>query len=207
MYEYFIGQVTDIQTGYIVLEVNQIGYKLLVANPYAFETEQTTKIYIHQTISDSAHILYGFVDAAEKQLFELLIGVTGIGPKSALAILAASNHNGLVMAIRQEDSRYLTKFPGVGKKTAQQIIIDLKEKITKIDNSTLPPAETPVMTETELLPLGVKDDALLQDAVAALGALGFSRRDIDKVIPELTDFNADTTDAYLREGLRLLTRA
>ena len=205
MYEYFIGQVTVVTSGYIVLEVNHIGYKLYVANPFAFEVETEAKVYIYQSISDSAHILYGFVDLGEKQLFELLIGVTGIGPKSALAILAASNHGGLMTAIRQENLKYLTKFPGVGKKTAQQIIIDLKDKISKIE---VPTSKQPAMTmETELLPPEVANNDLLKDALAALGALGFSRREVDKIEPKLAEYKAETTDAYLREGLRLLTGA
>lgn len=205
MYEYFIGQVTVVTSGYIVLEVEHIGYKLYVANPFAFEADATAKVYIYQSISDTAHVLYGFVDLGEKQLFELLIGVTGIGPKSALAILAASNHNGLMMAIQQEDLKYLTKFPGVGKKTAQQLIIDLKDKISKI-NTTAGSGQGMTM-ETELLPPEVAENDLLKDALAALGALGFSRREIDKIQPKLLDYQAETTDAYLREGLRLLTGA
>lgn len=203
MYEYFIGTVTAVETSYIVLEVNGIGYKLLVANPFAFTQGSSAQVYIYQAISDSAHILYGFVDRAEKSLFELLIGVTGIGPKSALAILAASNHSGLMQAITQEDVGYLTKFPGVGKKTAQQIIIDLKDKIAKIDSGIL--VNQPLPGQTDLLSEGTKLDQTLADAVAALGALGFSSKEIDKIVPKLADFAADSTDAYLREGLRLLT--
>ncbi|GAF39901.1 holliday junction DNA helicase RuvA [Agrilactobacillus composti DSM 18527 = JCM 14202] len=204
MYEYFVGQITRIETGYIVLETNGIGYKLLVANPYAFTENQQVKVYVYQAISDSAQLLYGFVDLDEKQVFELLIGVTGIGPKSALAILAASNHDGLIGAIQQENVRYLTKFPGVGKKTAQQIIIDLRDKVTKLGLSST--ATLPVSDEIELLPPEAKGNQSLKDALAALGALGFSRRDVAKIVTQLEAFEAQSTDAYLREGLRLLTK-
>ncbi|MCH4171854.1 MAG: Holliday junction branch migration protein RuvA [Lactobacillus sp.] len=205
MYEYFVGQITRIQAGYIVLETNGIGYKLLVANPYAFTENQQVKVYVYQAISDSAQLLYGFVDLDEKQVFELLIGVTGIGPKSALAILAASNHDGLIGAIQQENVRYLTKFPGVGKKTAQQIIIDLKDKVAKLGLSSST-ASLPVSDEIELLPPEAQGNQSLKDALDALGALGFSRRDVAKIVSKLEVFEAQTTDAYLREGLRLLTK-
>ncbi|MCD2256761.1 Holliday junction branch migration protein RuvA [Lactobacillus sp. CC-MHH1034] len=201
MFEYLKGLLVQIEASYVVLDVNGIGYKILVANPFAYTEAQTTKIYIHQTITESAQILYGFVDQAEKQLFELLIAVTGIGPKSALAILAASNHDGLIKAIRTEDIKFLTKFPGVGKKTAQQIVIDLKDKVTKLGQRDIFATESSVVTKTK-----PQEASSLQDALAALSALGFSNREVQKIVPTLEQFSADSTDAYLREGLRLLTK-
>ena len=122
MYEYFKGIISKITAKYIVLEVNSIGYILHVANPYAYsgQLHQEAKVYVHQVVREDAELLYGFATEEEKQLFLSLISVSGIGPVSALAIIAADDNAGLVQAIEQKNITYLTKFPKIGKKTAQQ---------------------------------------------------------------------------------------
>ena len=126
MYEYFKGIISKITAKYIVLEVNSIGYILHVANPYAYSSlvNQETQIYVHQVVREDAQLLYGFRSEEEKQLFLSLISVSGIGPVSALAIIAADDNAGLVQAIEQKNITYLTKFPKIGKKTAQQMVLD-----------------------------------------------------------------------------------
>lgn len=198
MYEYLNGQVVDIQPAYIVLDVNGVGYLIRVANPYRFEVgNDLTKIYIHQTISDTAQTLYGFSSLKEKQLFEKLLAVSGIGAKSALAILANGDQQAIVKAISQDDVTYLTKFPGVGKKTAQQIVLDLKDKLDDFTtNSLFEPTSTAAAST---------DNAALADALAALTALGYKDRDIKKAEKALQGEPEQTTDAYLSAALKLLT--
>ena len=175
MYEYFEGTIQAVTPAYIVIDVNGIGFRLLVANPYDFEAGKQTRIYVQLIIRENDQTLYGFETAADKRTFNQLLSVTGIGPKSALAILANVSSGGLATAIAQDDVKFLTKFPGIGKKTAAQIILDLKGKIT----TDAQPAAATIMPTA------------------------------DQVAPELTDalkaFDATTTDAYLREGLRLLS--
>ena len=117
MYEYFKGIISKITAKYIVLEVNSIGYILHVANPYAYSghLHQEAKVYVHQVVREDAELLYGFATEEEKQLFLSLISVSGIGPVSALAIIAADDNAGLVQAIEQKNITYLTKFPKIGK--------------------------------------------------------------------------------------------
>lgn len=201
MYEYFLGQITDVTPGFVVIEVAGIGYKVLTANPYRYQVGATAvKMYIHQAVSDNGMSLFGFFDADEKALFEKLLNVSGIGPKSALAILANNDHAGLIQAINQGNATYLTSFPGVGKKTAQQIVLDLKDKLTdlKID----------VTGQTELAMPDNPVEGALADALAALEALGYSAREIKKITKKLEVFSqtksVDTND-LLSEGLRLLT--
>ena len=137
MYEYLKGLVTAVSPYYVVLEVQGVGYQLQVANPYRY-TESTTdivQIYVYQAVRDTDITLFGFYDLDEKQIFQKLISVSGIGPKSALAILANSDHSGLIQAIMNDDVSYLTKFPGVGKKTAQQIVLDLKGKLGDLEQT------------------------------------------------------------------------
>ena len=129
MYEYINGLVTNIYPAYLVIaDRSGVGYKLFVANPYRFEQNVESHVYVEQVVRENELTLYGFIDENEKALFNKLINVSGIGPKSALAILANGDSEGLVNAIANEDPTYLMQFPGVGKKTAQQIVLDLKGK-------------------------------------------------------------------------------
>lgn len=202
MYEYLKGLVTAVNPYYVVLEVQGIGYQLQVANPYRYteSMSEVVQIYVHQAVRDTDITLFGFYDLDEKQLFQKLISVSGIGPKSALAILANSDHSGLIQAIMNDDIGYLTKFPGVGKKTAQQIALDLKGKLGDLEQSATLVGQTAI-------DLGSQGDSPeLSDALAALSALGYSAREVKAITPKLIDFAAQTTDQYLREGLRLLMK-
>jgi len=202
VYEYFLGQITDVTPAFVVIEVAGIGYKVLTANPYRYEVGQTAvKMFIHQAVSDNGMSLFGFYDADEKALFEKLLNVSGIGPKSALAILANNDHSGLIQAINQGNATYLTSFPGVGKKTAQQIVLDLKDKLKDLN--------VDVTGQTALSVEAPVADGALADALAALTALGYAARDVKRITPKLTTFataNAADTNQLLSEGLRLLTK-
>lgn len=196
MYEYLIGVVTVVAPQYIVVEVAGIGYKLLVANPYRYQEGSNLKVYVYQAVREDDISLFAFADRAEKELFLQLINVSGIGPKSALAILANPDHQGLIDAIANNNINYLTKFPGIGKKTASQIVLDLRDKLTKQAEGTLF-SNNQVSAEEGI-------DSALQDALEALAALGYKERDIKKVRKELIKLDAGATDEYLRQALRLL---
>lgn len=200
MYEYLIGNVTFVCPYYIALEVNHVGYQVSVGNPYRYgnHPEEEIKLYIHQVIREDAHQLYGFADLEEKQLFLRLISVSGIGPKSALAIMASEDHAGLIQAIEQEDAAYLTKFPGVGKKTAQQMILDLKGKLGDLELTA---------TVKDMPQVAVSsNDSALDEALEALTALGYSERELKRILPKLKELEATQTDEYLRYGLKLMMK-
>lgn len=196
MFEFLTGKVTAIQPDYLVLAVGPIGFRLLLGNPYQYHEGDTVTIYVEQIIRETEQVLYGFRDQAEKALFDQLTSVSGIGPKSALAILATDDHQGLLMAIRTEDVRSLTKFPGVGKKTAQQIILDLKDKVGQSQTATL-------FTPESVGPATA--NPILADGLAALAALGYSQRELDKIEPQLAALDLSTADAYVRAGLKQLS--
>ena len=149
MYEYLKGIITKITAKYIVFEVNGIGYILHVANPYAYsgQVNQEAQIYVHQVVREDAHLLYGFRSEDEKKLFLSLISVSGIGPVSALAIIAADDNAGLVQAIETKNITYLTKFPKIGKKTAQQMVLDLEGKVVVAGDDL--PAKVAVQASAE----------------------------------------------------------
>ena len=198
MYEYLTGLVTVVAPQYIVVDVNGVGYKLLVANPYRYQEDRTKKVqvYVYQAVREDNISLFGFTDQNEKKLFMQLINVSGIGPKSALAILANPDHQGLVDAITNNNFSYLTKFPGIGKKTASQIVLDLRDKLTNESSSSL--------FATTQLTVDATVNRELKDALEALAALGYKERDIKKVQKTLMKEEQMATDEYLRQALRLL---
>lgn len=194
MYAYIKGIVTQLYPSHIVVEANGIGYEIQTPNSYRFQSQldKETQVYTQLIVREDAQLLYGFVNLEEKDMFLSLIKVTGIGPKSALAILATSTPNEVAIAIENENESYLTKFPGIGKKTARQIILDLKGKLI-------------ITEESELFP-EIKDAGqdVLEEALLALEALGYSKREITKVKKNLEKESFDSVDACVKRGLALL---
>ncbi|MFS0941472.1 Holliday junction DNA helicase RuvA [Enterococcus sp. DIV0182] len=199
MYEYLKGMVTFISPYYIVVENQGIGYQIALGNPYRYSSKmnQEITIYIQQVIREDGHLLYGFSSLEEKQLFLRLVSVSGIGPKSALAIMASDDHSGLIHAIESGDVTYLTKFPGVGKKTAQQMILDLKGKLGEIS------IEAPINLFDEA---NTQDTTALAEAMEALNALGYSAKEVKRVEKQLQAQDNLTTDEYLRQALKLMMK-
>ncbi|GAP02300.1 Holliday junction ATP-dependent DNA helicase RuvA [Fructobacillus pseudoficulneus] len=201
MFEYLKGLITDVRPGYIVLESKDgVGYKIFPANPYHFVVDQSATVYVEQIVRETEQALYGFATLTEKGLFNKLLNVSGIGPKSALAILAGADPASLVAAIDQDEVTYLTQFPGVGKKTAQQIILDLKGKMGDFANLA-EGAEAQLAGEKKTLTAA--DNQNLADALAALEALGYAQKDITKVKKALAGVNAATED-LISQALALL---
>jgi len=201
MYEYLKGKIEEITPYCVTVEVSGVGFRLSTPNPYSFAEKvgESIKIYVHQVIREDAHTLYGFQTKTEKALFLKLISVSGIGPKSALAILASEDYAGIIQAISQSDAKYLIKFPGVGKKTAQQMILDLQGKLEELTEDFAPNIDTAAtITSTS------KVSKELAEALEALSALGYASKDIKKIEKELSKVTYETTDQYLRQALKLL---
>src|SRR5699024_798724 len=132
MFAYINGIVTLINEEVIELDVHGIGYEINCANPYEFQRllNDKTLIYTYHHVSEDAMTLSGFKTEDDKHIFTKLISVSRIGPKSAISILGTVDVNEFISAVEAENEKYLTQFPGVGKKTARQIILDLKGKLT-----------------------------------------------------------------------------
>ena len=197
MYEYIKGILTKITAKYIVVETAGIGYLLHVANPYAYsgKMNQEVQVYLHQVVREDAHLLYGFVTEEEKKLFLNLISVSGIGPVSALAIIAADDNAGLVQAIESKNITYLTKFPKIGKKTAQQMVLDLEGKIN-LDLEDAP-AQTKVKASEE--------NQALEEAMEAMLALGYKATELKK-IKKFFEGTTDTAENYIKSALKMLVK-
>lgn len=200
MYEYIKGTVINVSPSHLILDNNGIGYHIFIANPFrlASQKNQETTIYIYQSVTQDDIRFYGFINKEEKELFLKLIGVSGIGPKSALAILAAEDHVGFVQAVEQNNVTYLQKFPGVGKKTAAQIVLDLQGKLSELSPEVIEVFGTEKDQATT--------NSELEEALEALAVLGYTQRDIKRITPKLETLVGASADDYIREGLKHLIR-
>lgn len=197
MFEYLNGKLVKISPTNIVVDLGGVGYLVSVANPYAWSSllQTEVKIFVHQVIREDAHTLYGFVNEAEKLLFLRLISVSGIGPKSALAIIAASDNEGLINAIDNSDIKYLTKFPGVGKKTAMQMVLDLAGKF-----------EANEAVGLSLLDNDSTGNLALEEAMEALQALGYKATELKKIEKKFAQEGVMTSEAYIKAALKLMMK-
>ncbi len=134
MIDFLRGTLAFTDTDFVVLDVQGVGYRVFCANPYAVAAQenQTVMMYIHYHVREDAVQLYGFTSREEQSLFRRLLEVSGIGPRVALGILSAGRPDEVVGAIYQENLSFLMKLPGIGKKTAQRIILDLKDKLADL---------------------------------------------------------------------------
>lgn len=199
MYDYIKGEIARITPEYIVIDRDGLGFQILTPNPFRFQVGQPELVYTYLQVREDLQQLIGFKTLSERELFRKLIQVTGIGPKGALAILASGQPEQVIGAIEREDDAFLVKFPGVGKKTARQIILDLKGKLHDLADVEY----TDGLFELE-------DDAhpavnqSLDEALQALQALGYSERELKKIAPKLEEFENESTDVIMKKALQLL---
>ncbi|NYF24993.1 Holliday junction branch migration protein RuvA [Sporosarcina sp. JAI121] len=199
MYDYIKGQVTRVTPEHITLEQGGIGWLIMTPNPYAFhKTEHIQQVFTYLHVREDIQLLLGFKSLEQRELFKKLITVSGIGPKGALAILASGIPSQVIGAIEREDETFLVQFPGVGKKTARQMILDLKGKLYDLFNAM-------DMPEDDANLLTMAENGALDEAVLALEALGYSQRELTKVKPKLEKEEHDT-EGYMKMALKLLLK-
>lgn len=200
MIAYIKGTLAVIQDDTVVMDVHGIGYEVICANPFSFQPYLNEEILIHtyHHVREDAQSLYGFKSEDEKYLFTKLISVSGIGPKSGLAIQGSVQVSDFVSAVEREDEKYLTQFPGVGKKTARQIILDLKGKLTEFLSITSQIDESDPNDESKTV--------VVSEAKEVLKSLGYSDSEIRAITPELQKGNTESTDDVVRKALALLMK-
>lgn len=198
MYAYIKGTLSQLFPTHVVVETCGIGYEIQTPNSYRFQKylEKEVQIYTSLIVREDAQLLYGFINEEEKEMFLSLIKVTGIGPKSALAILASSTPHEVKLAIENENDAYLTQFPGIGKKTARQIVLDLKGKVTITEENSDDLFQTQVN--------GNEQNQIISEALLALQALGYSKRELTKVEKSLNKHNVNSVDEAVKIGLQTL---
>lgn len=198
MYAYFIGEVIDVTTNSLVLEVNHIGYNMVIScktAEYLRGSVGEIKIYTYTSVREDAFLLYGFLTKEELDMFKKLITVNGVGPKGALAILDIMSVRDLQYAILAQDAKAISKANGVGSKTAERIIIDLKDKVQIDDIAVAGNRNTDDMT----------DGAAEKDALEALIELGYSTTEAMKAIRQCEITESDTSEDILKRALKKLT--
>ena len=174
---------------YVILDIGGVGYKIFIspANQSKFETGASASLWTHTHVKEDALDLYGFLNQSELEFFEHLISISGIGPKSALGVLAMAPVDTLKRAISTGDTSYLTKVSGIGRKTAEKIVLELKDKMSASSGKIgfAPSAE-------------LKDDA---DILEALVALGFSQKEARDMLQKIPPA-VKGRDNRLKEALK-----
>ncbi|CUB27701.1 Holliday junction ATP-dependent DNA helicase RuvA [Bacillus subtilis] len=201
MIEFVKGTIDYVSPQYIVIENGGIGYQIFTPNPFIYKERNQETIFTYHHIREDAFSLYGFSTREEKALFTKLLNVTGIGPKGALAILGSGDPGAVIQAIENEDEAFLVKFPGVGKKTARQIILDLKGKLADV----VPEMIENLFNHEERLEQQTAETAL-EEALEALRVLGYAEKEIKKVLPHLKEDTGLTTDQYVKKALQKLLK-
>ncbi|UOR12196.1 Holliday junction branch migration protein RuvA [Halobacillus amylolyticus] len=205
MIAYVKGLLTTIEDESITIETQGIGYEVLCANPFHFQNDvkKEVKVHTYHYIREDQQLLFGFKKKEDKLLFAKLLNVSGIGPKGALAILGTVSVPEFVSAIEQEDEKYLTRFPGVGKKTARQMILDLKGKLV----IWLPHEENEDSIFYQEDTTSKEKRERIDEALEALKALGYSERELKVVHTELVNTKSGQVDDLIRQGLQLLMKS
>lgn len=203
MIDFLRGQVAHMETEYVVLDVQGVGYRVFCPNPYAFAAkgQESVTIYTHHHVREDAILLFGFPSREEQKLFRKLIEVSGIGPRVALGILSGGSPDHVVAAIHQENIAFLTKLPGIGKKTAQRMILDLKDKLDGVRGASLfePVPDAAAAASAAANPGW-------PEAREGLKALGYTEAELDKVWQRLKDDvgSDEAVDSVMKKALKLL---
>jgi Holliday junction DNA helicase RuvA len=204
MIDFLRGKVVHLENDYIVLDVHDVGYRVFTPNPYGLaKTDEPTQLYIHHNVREDAITLFGFTTRDEQALFRKLLEVSGIGPKVALGVLAGGRPEAIVAAIQQENVTFLMKLPGIGKKTAQRMILDLKDKLGAIDARSAVAA----ITEYDVFGTTASDSSSTWEAAReALTGLGYRDAELDKAWFVLKDniTGEESPDVLIKKALQQL---
>ena len=193
MIEYIKGEIAELTPTNAVIECGGVGYLLNISLP-AFtrlEGAKNAKLLVHEAIREDAHVLYGFIDEQERTLFRLLIGVSGVGANTARMILSSKAAPELEIVIASGDHAKLKNVKGIGVKTAQRIIVDLKDKIKPIGDAFI------------IQPTIASD--VFEEALAAMVMLGFARPQSQKVLKKLFDSDPSLkVEAAIKKALSMM---
>jgi Holliday junction DNA helicase RuvA len=196
MYEFLKGSFEEITPSYIVVNCNNVGYRVEISlTSYSFfKDKKEGKVYTHFVVREDCQLLYGFATIKERELFRNLITVSGIGANTARMMLSSLSSEELVKAIVSEDIKTINSIKGIGTKTAQRVVIDLKDKLKKMDYSLDSLSDSPLLSNK------TKEEALL-----ALITLGFNKVIAEKTLDKILKTNNDiTVESLIKEALKRL---
>ncbi len=210
MLAYIKGTLEMKMTGYIVIDVGGLGYKVFMSEAGIEKVGnigESIKVHTYYRVREDDISIYGFNTLEELKMFELLIGVSGVGAKTALTMLAVCTPSEFALAVISEDVKALTGIPGIGAKSAQRIILELKDKITKEQQIQSINEKVNSQSKTEKkedkLQVAIENNAKVAEAMAALQVLGYNKKEIEKVFAKL-DKKELSTEELIKKGLNLL---
>lgn len=192
------GKATHITSDYCLLDVHDVGYRVFISNQTRAHISPSAEVmlYIHTNVREDAILLYGFFSREEYDLFLHLIGISGIGPKVAQGILSSATVNDFYRMVQQKNVKGITKLPGIGKKTAERILLELKDKLSDVSVADLPEGDNNVGTKTE--------NSMIAEATEALLTLGFQDSEIQRVFRQR--HSCQNTEELIRYALAELQR-
>lgn len=182
---------------YIVIDVGGLGYKVFMSEKAIEEVGNIgdiVKVHTHYHVREDDISIYGFKNNDELKMFELLLGVSGIGAKSAINMLSNITPSSFALAVITNDTSKLVKIPGIGAKSAARIVLELKDKLKTIEATK---------QDNEEIKTAIKDDNKLTEAISALQVLGYNRKEIEKVLEKI-DTDALSLEDIIRKGLSML---
>ncbi|MBF0422143.1 MAG: Holliday junction branch migration protein RuvA [Magnetococcales bacterium] len=194
------GVVVDKNTDEVIIDVHGVGYRVfipLLTLEKMPDCDQSTRLFIHTQVREDAFHLYGFASAEERTLFRQLLGINGIGPKLALAMLSVMTPTALVQAIAAQDLATLIRIPGIGKKTGQRILMEMKDRISSL--AAVPARETGIPTPDH------SDPSPRQIIKSALINLGYKGQDADRALQSLPPEILNDIPQGIRSALKVLT--
>ncbi len=199
MFHHIEGIVSEIGPNLAVIDCGGIGFAMnTTLNTLSrIKSGEKCRLYVSEAVKEDAFDLYGFYTKSERRCFEMLTAVSGIGPKAALSILSANTPEGLALAVMNNNEKALTVAPGIGKKIAQRVILELKDKIGQES------AESAITLPSAAVPVG--DNSALNDAVSALGVLGYSSSEIAPLLKKL-DLTGMTTEQIIKAVLKSMVK-
>lgn len=206
MIEYIKGFLTDLTPTYAVIEAAGVGYAIHIALPsysaLVGKENSETRLYVTEIIREDTHDLFGFFTRGERELFLMLMTVSGIGANTARMIMSAYSASEIRQIIATGNARALSQVKGLGPKTAQRIIVDLKDKVLKVDLESLEPG---TKSQDALLLSAAVDNEVKQEAVSALTMLGFAAAASGKVVDKILSAAPNASvEQVIREALKML---
>ena len=207
MLAYIKGTLEMKMTGYVVIDVGGLGYKVFMSDSGIEKLGnigETVKVHTYYKVREDDISIFGFNTLEELKMFELLISVSGVGAKTALGMLAVCEPTEFALAVITEDVKTLTQMPGIGAKSAQRIILELKDKIKKEQQiQELTKATEGISGVKTKLEEKIENEEKIDEAIAALQVLGYNKREIEKAFDKLVKENM-TTEELIRKGLSIL---
>ena len=209
MFAYIKGTLEMKMTDYVVIDVGGLGYKIYMSS-LAMEKlgniGEEVKVYTYYRVREDDVSIYGFNSNEELRIFELLLSVSGVGAKTALAMLAVCTPSEFVLAIVSEDINVLTSIPGIGPKSAKRIILELKDKIKKEEQiQELTNASNTINVKTKMQQ-AIEKESKITEAIAALQVLGYNKREIEKAFETIANKEEMTTEDLIKKGLTILSK-